>query len=234
MYDKPVLSIQECQAAVVAMLEESKKHPEPIAFAIVDAEGNLISYARTDGAALRSQQNCIKKAYTAAISQSDTSAAFIERMKDRGVGLGDLGNPNYIALTGGIVVRHPKSGQVIGGIGVDMVDVARLRLALHRTSGFAEMVFTAEERRATDGRRGRARRLAAVFAAKEAFLKAVGLGLWRGVPLHEIEVVESNTDRVRFRLGPLAKKVLHDRGCASASLSLSHERNTAMAVVMVH
>ena len=118
MYDKPMLTIQECQAAVVAMLEESKKHPEPIAFAIVDSEGNLISYARTDGAPVRSQRNCIKKAYTAAISQADTSAAFIERMRDRGIGMGDLGNPNYIALQGGLTVRHPKSGQVLGGIGV--------------------------------------------------------------------------------------------------------------------
>ena len=110
-----------------------------------------------------------------------------------------------------------------------IVDVARLRVALRRTARFAEMVFTEAERASSGDGPSRTRRLAAMFAAKEAFLKAVGLGLWQGVPLREIEIVGS-----RLRLGPKAEKALHDRRCTRAELSLSHERGTAFAMVLVH
>ena len=124
---------------------------------------------------------------------------------------------------------------MIGGVGVDIVDVERLRVALGRTAGFAEMVFSDHERQSTESLPRPARRLAAMFAAKEAFLKAVGIGLWRGVPLRQIEVVRDGTGRdSRFRLGPLAEKALRDRGCTVAELSLSHQRNTAIAMVSVH
>ena len=122
---------------------------------------------------------------------------------------------------------------MISGVGVDLVHVDRLRIALERTAGFAEMVFTPEERAAADHGRTRTRQLAAVFAAKEAFLKAIGLGLWRGVPLNEIEVVRSGRSRVGFRLGPLAEKAMGDRGGRAANLSVSHDRNTALAVVTI-
>ena len=118
---------------------------------------------------------------------------------------------------------------MIGGVGVDIVDVARLRLALRRSAGFAEMVFTEHERQTTDSRPKRTRRLAAMFAAKEAFLKAVGVGIWRGVPLAQIEVRDG-----RLQLGPQAQQALHDRGCRVADLAMSHQRGTAIAMVTIH
>ena len=117
---------------------------------------------------------------------------------------------------------------------MDVVEVARLQLALNRTSEFAEVVFTAEERQAADSNLARTRQLAAIFAAKEAFLKAVGVGLWRGIPLKEIEVVRSDIDRsVTLRLGPRAVQALNDKACVRAVLSLSHHQTTAMAVVII-
>lgn len=122
----------------------------------------------------------------------------------------------------------------MGGVGVDLVDVQRLRTALQRTAGFAELVYSDAERRAVEHQSSRTRRLAAMFAAKEAFLKAIGLGIWRGVPLREIEVEESSTAAARLRLGPCARQALTDRGCSGAELSLSAGRITAIAVVLVH
>ena len=118
---------------------------------------------------------------------------------------------------------------MIGGVGMDIVDVERLRVALRRTTRFAEMVFTDQERASSGDGPSRTRRLAAMFAAKEAFLKAVGIGLWQGVPLREIEVVGSS-----LRLGPNAEKALRDCRCARAELTLSHARGTAVAMVLVH
>ena len=102
---------------------------------------------------------------------------------------------------------------MIGGIGVDLVDVGRLAGILGRSARFADQVFTTGERRHRTGRGNPAKHLAACFAAKEAFLKAVGIGLWAGVPLKQVEVVHESTRRPRLRLGPLARKALRRRGC---------------------
>ena len=116
---------------------------------------------------------------------------------------------------------------------MDLVDIERLAAAVRRSEGFVEMVFTEEERRYAAGRPGSAKHLAACFAAKEAFLKALGIGLWNGVPLLQVEVVHETSGRPRLRLGPLARKALRREGCRSALLGLSHERNAAVAVVLV-
>ena len=122
---------------------------------------------------------------------------------------------------------------LIGGLGVDIVDSERLAARMKRRRGFAESVFTEGERRSGARRRGSAGYFAACFAAKEAFLKAVGMGLWGGVPLLEVEVVHAASGRPQLRLGPHAMKELRRRGCRSALVSLSHDGSAAMAVVLV-
>ena len=118
MYDKPVLGLDDCQAAMSAMIAAGKKSPDtPIAMAIVDGEGNLLSYARLDGASLRAQRNCIKKAYTCAVSRMD-SAVWAQRTKEQGISMADLGDPNLVPLAGGVVVKKSENGPTLGGIGV--------------------------------------------------------------------------------------------------------------------
>ena len=63
------------------------------------------------------------------------------------------------------------------GIGIDAVEVDRFRTVLRRTPGVADRVFTDGERAAGARRRDPAQRLAARFAAKEAVMKALGVGL---------------------------------------------------------
>lgn len=121
---------------------------------------------------------------------------------------------------------------MIGGIGVDVVDINRLAAAMRRRVGLAEMLFTMGER-SGGGLRRQAQHFAVCFAAKEAFLKAVGVGLWGGVPLQEVEVVHEVSGQPQLRLGPLARRALDRKGCRSALLSLSHEKGTAVAVVLV-
>ena len=121
---------------------------------------------------------------------------------------------------------------MIGGVGVDLVDIARIDEISRRSERFAQRVFTADERRQGAARRGSARHLAACFAAKEAFLKAIGIGLWGGVPLRQIEVVHEPNRQPRLKLGPLAEQALRRAGCTSALLALSYERRVAVAVVL--
>lgn len=135
----------------------------------------------------------------------------------------------------GVTAAMPGTeGRVIGGLGVDLVDIARIGEVLSRSERFARRVFTTAEQRDGEGHRVPARHLAACFAAKEAFLKAIGTGLWGGVPLRQIEVVHATDERPRLRLGPLAAQALRRAGCNATTLGLSHERRVAVAVVLVH
>ena len=65
------------------------------------------------------------------------------------------------------------------GIGTDLVEVDRFRLVLARTPGVADRLFTDAERAYGDREHDPAERLAARFAAKEAVMKALGVGLGR-------------------------------------------------------
>ena len=116
MYFKPVLSLDQCQAAIKAMLEEHNKVPNrrPVDMAIVDDHGNLLMYARLD--------KCYKptfatrKAYTSAMRGTDT-VAFAEQLKTQGRALAEMGDPQLVTLQGGLVIRS-SDGTVLGGIGV--------------------------------------------------------------------------------------------------------------------
>ena len=119
------------------------------------------------------------------------------------------------------------------GAGTDLVSVTRLAQSLARTPGFAQEVFTASEREYCESRRHAAQHYAARFAAKEAFLKAVGTGIFGGVSLQDIEVVRGDSGQPALRLGPTASLELERLGASRSLLSLSHERDYAVAVVIL-
>lgn len=124
----------------------------------------------------------------------------------------------------------------IVGTGVDVEDVARVRAALEEPSTgarFKARVFTVEEQRYCDGRgAGRHQSYAARFAAKEAVMKALGLGWGRYIGWLDVEVVRAADGRPALRL--------HGKGAAAASaagvtrlhLALSHTRDVAIAQVV--
>ena len=68
MYNKPMLSIDQVQRAMAAMLEKALQKPEqPVAIAVVDDIGNMVSYARMDRCRAIPQRMAVRKAYTAAL-----------------------------------------------------------------------------------------------------------------------------------------------------------------------
>jgi len=119
------------------------------------------------------------------------------------------------------------------GLGMDLVEMDRWDRALKRSEGLAASVFSQRERDCWETRRCGKRHLAACFAAKEAFLKALGIGLWQGVPLKQVEVLAEEPGQPRFHLGPRAHAALRAMGCTQARLSVSHEQHMAMAIVVV-
>ena len=110
---------------------------------------------------------------------------------------------------------------MIVGVGIDVVDVARFGATLERTPALRERLFTVGERDLP------LNSLAARFAAKEAALKALGLG---GLRLHEIEVEGGGDEPPRLRLHGEAAEVATREG-VELSVSLTHSRDLAAAVV---
>ena len=119
MYNKSMLGLEQCQAAMNAMIAEFKKDPSnpAIAIAIVDDTGNFLSFARTDGCRPLLVRNSINKAYTSAMSGSNTEQ-YAERLKSRGSSVADMGDPMLFATSGGGVVHKPGDEAILGGIGV--------------------------------------------------------------------------------------------------------------------
>lgn len=117
-------------------------------------------------------------------------------------------------------------------VGTDIVAIERLVRSL-RQPAFAASVFSDEERRYCDRQAHPEQHYAARFAAKEAFLKAVGRGVLDGVALAEIEVVRAPDRAPVFRLGPTAAAALADAGGRQALVSLSHDGGMALAFVVV-
>ena len=119
MFNKAVLGMDQCLAAMGAMIAEFKKDPSnpPLAMAIVDDVGNLISFARTDGCRPTLLRNCIRKAYTAALS-GDNTEDYAQGLKSHGWNVAESGDPMLIVISGGVAVRNPSDSAILGGIGV--------------------------------------------------------------------------------------------------------------------
>lgn len=119
------------------------------------------------------------------------------------------------------------------GIGVDVVSVSRMQDVLRRTPAFAASQFSPAELAECEAVRSPGREYALRFAAKEAFLKALGVGLFAGVALRDVEVRRGPAGQPRLALGPSAAEALRGRGASGSHLSLSHAGDAAMAVVVL-
>jgi len=121
------------------------------------------------------------------------------------------------------------------GTGVDLAEIDRIERALAASHGsrFRERVFTAGEQAYCESRgRSRAQSYAARFAAKEAVMKALGVGWGRHAGWHEIEVVRARGAAPRVTLSGAAAATAQRLGIGRISLSLTHAANLAMAFVV--
>ena len=115
------------------------------------------------------------------------------------------------------------------GIGVDAVDVDRFRRSLARTPTLATRVFTAGELEYARRRRDPTQPLAARFAAKEAVMKCMGVGLG-ACATQEIEVVRAESGAPAIVLHGKAAMLAAERGIVRWMLSLTHTDVSAVAM----
>lgn len=118
---------------------------------------------------------------------------------------------------------------IILGVGIDIVEVARVEQALARWGeSFVGRVFTPAEAERARHRRVRSQRLAARFAAKEAVMKALGLG-WRTMAWREIEILNDPLGKPTVTLTGGARQAADRQGIAEVHVSLSHTHEFACA-----
>ncbi|HEY3318604.1 MAG TPA: holo-ACP synthase [Coriobacteriia bacterium] len=122
---------------------------------------------------------------------------------------------------------------MILGLGVDMVEIARMGAALQRHPRLKERCFSEEERAYCESRNRPVVHYALRFAAKEAVLKALGTG-FAGMRFTDVEVTRDQRGRPVPRLSGRAAEVAAELGVAELMLSLSftHENAVASAVAM--
>jgi holo-[acyl-carrier protein] synthase len=123
---------------------------------------------------------------------------------------------------------------MILGIGSDILDVARVTQALERDGDrFREDVFSAGEISYCEGKRHPAQHYAARFAAKEAFVKALGNGVRDGIVWRDIEIRHEPTGQPRLRLSGASQRLADGRGVRQVHLTLSHTAEYAAATVIL-
>ena len=123
---------------------------------------------------------------------------------------------------------------MIRGIGIDIVKVERIEKAVERWGyRFLKRIFTPAEIERCQKRARPAQCLALRFAAKEAFAKALGLGMRKGLRWRDIEVVHDNFGKPDLLLHNQAQRLLEDVEASRTWLSLSDERESALAVVVL-
>ena len=118
------------------------------------------------------------------------------------------------------------------GLGVDIVEIDRMKRILVRTPAFAERVFSPEERAYCEKMANPATHYALRFAAKEAVVKALGTGFSEGIGVRDIEVQRAKNGRPIAKLSGRALEIAQGQGVRELSISLSYTHTDAVACAM--
>ncbi len=123
---------------------------------------------------------------------------------------------------------------MVAGLGTDIIEIARIGQSIDRYGErFVQRIFTAGEIAYCQRKKSAAESFAARFAAKEAAAKALGTGISRGVSWLEIEVTREPGGRPVLALSGRAAERARELGVVRVSVSLTHTREMAMAVVVM-
>ncbi len=123
---------------------------------------------------------------------------------------------------------------MICGIGIDLVENDRLAKIINKWGPkFLNRIFSPGEINYCEKHLQAFINYGARFAAKESFLKALGIGLGMGVKLKEIEVVHDQRGHPGLALHGTARTEIEKRGVREIHLSLTHTKDYATAIVLL-
>ena len=129
-------------------------------------------------------------------------------------------------------IDKPMQQQIIQGIGIDIIEVERIRDASRRWgSRFEQRVYTQHELAYCGDTPSRYWRLAARFAAKEATLKALGTGLTTGMRWQDVEIRANPIGKPELILHGEVHRYAQERNISESFVSMSHTNDYAVAQV---
>lgn len=121
----------------------------------------------------------------------------------------------------------------IVGIGIDIVEIARIENQLSRSIKLAERVLTTFELERFNANNFPARFLAKRFAAKEAIVKAVGTGIGKGIGFQQMEIDNLSSGQPVFRVSGMLQQIFTQKNIVSHYLSIADEQHYAVAQVVL-
>lgn len=123
---------------------------------------------------------------------------------------------------------------MIYGTGVDIVDISRFeRFLAEGNDAIFRRLFSDREIDYCAGKKRSAQHYALRFAAKEAFFKALGTGLRDGLSWRDVEVVNDPLGKPSLQLQGKAQEIVANHSIRNSFLSLSHDGNMAIAMVVL-
>jgi len=114
-----------------------------------------------------------------------------------------------------------------------MIEVERVTTKICKDNGFTELVFSQKEINYCEARAHKYQHYAVRFAAKEAFLKAVGTGWTSGTAFNEIEISNDAEGKPVITLLGKTAELISETGITKIFVSLSHLKTIASAVVVI-
>ena len=122
---------------------------------------------------------------------------------------------------------------MIFGVGTDIIEVARMEKLAAKGMQYLETIFTEKERDYCETRARKSEHYAARYAAKEAFLKALGTGFRDGLAFCDIEIINDDLGKPQVLLHGEVKKIFDHHQIGQISISISHVKEIAIAVVIL-
>lgn len=122
---------------------------------------------------------------------------------------------------------------MIFGIGTDIIEVARIEKMIARGRQYLDAIFTTAEVEYCEARARKSEHYAVRYAAKEATLKALGVGWRGGLAFSDIEVINDELGKPRVVVHGKTKEIFDQNQIRQTSISLSHGRDSAIAVIIL-
>ncbi len=122
---------------------------------------------------------------------------------------------------------------MVVGIGVDIVEIERMRRALSNGDSMIQRVFTEDEIQYCSDRKNRFQHFAGRFAAKEAALKALGTGWQQGIRWRDVEVLAGEMGKPLLKLYGKAKELFEKSGAKTPMVTITHADDYAVAMVVL-
>ncbi len=120
---------------------------------------------------------------------------------------------------------------MIKGIGIDIVEIYRIRQAIDKNHNFINRIFTANEIKIFEEKNYHPQTIAGFFAAKEAVAKALGTGI-RNMKWKDIEILKDHLGKPYVKLHNNAEDLAYSMNIEKILVSISHSRENAIAQAM--